>query len=253
MRSIFNKSNPNDAPHPFWVMVRKDISDHVSGWRYNILLIIMALTCLGSLYTATMTIREAAQGVDSTKAFLFLKLFTISDPEGTLPPFITFVSFLGPLIGLALGFDAVNSERNKGTLNRIMSQPVHRDYLINAKFVSSLFVISVIFFALSFLVMGLGLFFLGIPITPEEFLRVLSFVILSIVYVAFWLNLAILFSVRFRQPATSALSGIAVWIFFSVFYNMIVNILTNSSQGQAAGGRAAHEALFAAPVAKPSL
>ena len=47
-------------------------------------------------------------------------------------------------------------------------------------------------------------------------------------YVAFWLNLSILFSVRFRQPATSALSGIAVWLFFSVFYGMILNLIARA-------------------------
>ena len=43
--------------------------------------------------------------------------------------------------------------------------------------------------------------------------------------VAFWLNLAILFSLRFRQAATSALASVAVWLFFSVFYTMIVNLV----------------------------
>ena len=81
------------------------------------------------------------------------------------------------------------------------------------------------FFALGFLVMGLGLFTIGIPPTAEEFMRIVSFIILSILYAAFWLNLSILFSVRFRHPATSALSGIAIWLFFSIFYGMIVNLI----------------------------
>jgi ABC-2 type transport system permease protein len=130
------------------------------------------------------------------------------------------------LLGIGLGFDAVNSEQNKGTLSRILSQPIHRDYLINAKFVSSLIVISVLFFALSFMVMGIGLIMIGIPPTVEEFMRIISFDILSIIYVAFWLNLSILFSVRFRQAATSALAGIAVWLFFTIFYSIIVDLIT---------------------------
>ena len=129
------------------------------------------------------------------------------------------------LLGISLGFDAVNSEQNKGTLSRILSQPIHRDYLINAKFLAALVVISVMFFALGFLVMGFGLIMIGIPPTTEEFFRVIAFIVLSILYVAFWLNLSILFSVLFRQPATSALSGIAVWLFFSVFYTMIVSLI----------------------------
>ncbi|HKI89822.1 MAG TPA: ABC transporter permease subunit, partial [Draconibacterium sp.] len=59
----------------------------------------------------------------------------------------------------------------------------------------------------------------------EEFLRILFFIIVSIVYVAFWLNLSILFSVKFRQSATSALSGISIWLFFSIFFNMIINLI----------------------------
>ena len=38
----------------------------------------------------------------------------------------------------------------------------------------------------------------------------------------------ILFSVQFRQAATSALACIAVWLFFSVFYNMIVALVAKA-------------------------
>lgn len=134
-----------------------------------------------------------------------------------MPPFHVFIGFLGPLLGIALGFDAVNSEQNAGTLSRIMAQPIHRDYVINAKFVAALIVISTLFFALGFLVMGLGLIIIGIPPTVEEFFRVVFFLMLSVLYVAFWLNLSILFSIRFRQAATSALTAIAAWLFLRYF------------------------------------
>ena len=107
---------------------------------------------MGSLYTALTNIGAAIKPNDPDGSFLFLKLFTVSD--GTLPSFTVFVSFLGPLLGIALGFDAINSEQNKGTLSRILSQPIHRDYLINAKFVGALIVIGVMLFVLGFLVMG---------------------------------------------------------------------------------------------------
>ena len=190
--------------HPFWVMVNKEITDHVKSWRFIILIVLIAFTCLGSLYTALSNFGQAVKPNDPDGSFFFLKLFTLSD--GTLPPFIIFISFLGPLLGIALGFDAVNSEQNKGTLSRVMSQPIHRDYLINAKFVGALTVISVMLFALGFLVMGFGLIEIGIPPTAEEFLRMVAFIVVSIFYVAFWLNLAILFSIQFRQAATSALA-----------------------------------------------
>ena len=211
--------------NPFWVMVQKEITDHFRSWRFVILMGIIVLTCMGSLYTSLSGITKSIN--DNTEnAFFFLNLFTQSD--GTLPPFFVFVSFLGPLLGISLGFDAINSEQSKGTLSRILAQPIPRDFVLNAKFVAGIIVISVMFFALSFLVLGTGLIAIGIPPTAEEFLRIVFYTVLSVVYVAFWLNLSIFSSVRFKQPATSALSGIAVWLFFTVFYPLIVNIILKS-------------------------
>lgn len=209
--------------NPFWVIVQKEISDSMRSWRFIIMAALIGLTCMGSLYTALSNFGEAIRPHDPSGSFFFLKLFTISD--GTLPSFIVFISFLGPLLGISLGFDSINSEQRKGTLSRIMSQPIYRDYILNAKFVAALILLSVLLFALGFLVMGFGLIFIGIPPTPEEFLRIIFFILVSIVYVAFWLNLSILFSVKFRQAATSALSGISIWLFFSVFFNMIINLI----------------------------
>ena len=214
--------------HPFWVIVNKEIGDHVRSWRFNIMLMLILLTCMGSLYTALTNIAKTVKPNDPEGTFFFLKLFTVTD--GTLPSFFVFVSFLGPLLGISLGFDAINSEQNKGTLSRLLAQPIHRDYLINAKFMGALIVISIMFFALGFLVLGLGLVSIGVPPTAEEFWRIIFFILLSICYVAFWLNLSILFSVRFRQPATAALSGISVWLFFTIFYQLIISLIAKVSQ-----------------------
>ncbi len=216
----------------FQAIVRKEFTDYITSWRIIILLLIITFTCIGSLYTAITNIQDALDAAaEETKevarsAFLFLKLFTISD--GTLPSFITFVGFLGPLLGVALGFDAINSERNKGTLSRLMAQPIPRDFVLNGKFAAALLINALLFFALGFLVMSFGILILGIPPTLEEFLRIICFLILCIAYIAFWLNLGILFSVRFKQAATSALASIAIWIFFSLFYSMLVELLSKS-------------------------
>lgn len=186
---------------------------------------IILLTCMGSLYTSLTNIGAAIKPNDPDGSFLFLKLFTASD--GTLPSFVQFINFLGPLLGIALGFDAINSEQNKGTLSRMLSQPVHRDCIINAKFVAALIVIGIMLFVLGFLVMGCGLIAIGIPPTAEEFWRIVFFLIISVFYVAFWLNLAILFrfaSVR-RHLGIGFGGGMVV---FSVFYTMIVNLVAKA-------------------------
>ncbi len=199
------------------------MGDHFRSKRMLILFGIILLTCIASLYTALTGIKNLKPDQSSENTLFFLNLFIISD--GTLPAYFVFISFLGPLLGLTLGFDAINSEYNKGTLSRLLAQPIPRDYVINAKFTAAFLVISVLFLTLSLLVIGAGLIAIGIPPIPEELIRIFSFTLLSIIYVALWLNLAIYFSVRFRQPATSAIAGIAVWLFFSVFAPLIMNLI----------------------------
>ena len=67
---------------------------------------------------------------------IFLYLFTLS-PE-RVPAFHEFLGILGPLLGIAFGFDAINGERAQGTLPRLVAQPIHRDEIINGKFVAGL-------------------------------------------------------------------------------------------------------------------
>lgn len=215
-----------DNVKPFWVMVQKEFSDHVRSWRFLILVILVLLTSAGSIYTILLVIRQHPAQLSAHSTFLYLKLFTKS--INNLPPFITLIGFLGPLVGIALGFDAVNSERHKGTLGRILSQPIPRDYFINSKFIGALEVIFVLIFSLGLLVIGLGILYIGLPLSFGEFLRIMTFLLLTCVYIAFWLNLGITFSIIFRQSSTSALSVLAIWLFFTIFYSMLVNFVVNS-------------------------
>ncbi|WP_420707445.1 ABC transporter permease [Paenibacillus sp. 1001270B_150601_E10] len=215
---------------PFWVMVQKEIGDHIRSLRFGILIGIIVLACIGSIYSVIGAIRSG--GADQQMAsdtFLFLRMFTLTSSTLAVPSFATFLSWLGPLLGIALGFDAVNSERNKGTLGRLLSQPIYRDDFIIAKFVSSLILIAIVVFSLGFLVMGLGLLTIGYPPTPEEFMRIIVFLLIAVVYIGFWLNLSILFSIRFRQAATSALASIASWLFFTIFYSMIIGLINSAT------------------------
>ncbi len=216
-----------DKVRPFWVMVQKEISEHVRNWRFIILVALILLTTVGSIYTVLSIIRDNAAQISSNTTFLYLKMFTKSN--NNLPPFITLISFLGPLLGIALGFDAVNAERNKGTLSRVISQPIPRDHFINSKFVGALTVIFILVFSLGLLVLGLGILYIGVPPALGEFLRIIIFLIFTCIYIAFWLNLGITFSIVFRQSATSALSALAIWLFFTVFYSMLVNVITGVS------------------------
>ena len=231
-KGLFSKrakhnSSKSSAESPFKVMVRKEVADHVRSWRFIVMVILIILTFIGSIYMALGNIRQAvANESDPDHLFVYLKLLTITDK--TFPPFHVFMSFLGPLLGIALGFDAVNAEKNNGTLTLLLAQPVYRDNLLLAKFSGALIVISVLFLSLGLLMMGGGLIITGVPIEPVEFLRIIGFIVLTILYVGFWLSLSICLSVVFKHAATSALTAIGIWLFFAFFYSFVVNIIASA-------------------------
>jgi len=171
-----------------------------------------------------MGIQEESKGM-AKPTLLFLWLFTST---GKLFSFVQFIGFFGPLIGIFLGFDSINRERVSRTLSKLASQPIYRDSIINAKFLAGLAMIAIVLVGIVLIISGLGIRLIGVVPGSEEVLRLAIYVITSILYVSFWLGIAILFSVVFRSTATSALASLAVWIFFSFFVGLGAGFMANA-------------------------
>lgn len=207
---------------------RKELSDQLGSRRFAILFALILLAGTSSVYVAAQSIRDELAGSSSVQEHAFLLLFTASSASTPLPSFITFLGFLGPLVGIALAFDSINQEQNRGTLSRLLSQPIFRDSVINGKFLAALATVAAMLVSIVVMVSALGVLRLGIIPRGEELVRLLVFLIVGVVYVAFWLALATALSVYLRQPATAALAGIAAWIFFTFFVQMIVDTIANA-------------------------
>lgn len=201
----------------------KELADHLTSRRFLIILLLIYGTCLASLYGALSGLSDA---VESGTEYLFLELYTSSG--NSIPSFMTFIGLLGPFMGLTLGFDAINSERTGGTLNRLAAQPIYRDSIIIGKFLAGTVVIAIMVISMGTLIGAVGVLATGLAPQGEEVFRILIFLFFTIVYIAFWLGLSIFFSVICRHSATSALSVIALWIFFALFMSLIASIIANA-------------------------
>jgi ABC-2 type transport system permease protein len=201
------------------VVMLKELSDHLTSIRMRVLEWLVVLVALAALYGAIQQIKDTT----AEDPFLFLRLFTTSrDP---LPSFVSFLSFLVPLMAIGLGFDAVNSEHNRRTLSRILSQPIYRDALLFGKFLAGLVTLSISLVTLWLLVIGLGLFLIGIPPGAEEIARSFVFLLVTIVYAGVWLALALLFSILFRSAATAALVTLGLWLLVTFIWPVLSGAL----------------------------
>jgi ABC-2 type transport system permease protein len=208
---------------PGWLVVAaKEFGEGLTSLRFVVLLALLALAAAGPVYAASGAIRDAAEDASGAVA-VFLAMFTIgADP---VPSFVGLVGFLAPLLGIAFGFDAINAERSQGTLPRLLSQPIHRDDVINGKFAAGIGMIAVAVTATMMLVAGIGLLRIGIAPTIAEVGRLVVWLIVTIVYVALWLAFATLCSVVFRRAATSALVALGVWLALSLFGVLLARLV----------------------------
>jgi ABC-2 type transport system permease protein len=201
------------------VVMLKELSDHLTSIRMRVLEWLVVLVALAALYGAIQQIKDTT----AEDPFLFLRLFTTSrDP---LPSFVSFLSFLVPLMAIGLGFDSVNGEHNRRTLSRILSQPIYRDALLFGKFLAGLVTLSISLITLWLLVIGLGLFLIGIPPGAEEIARSFVFLLITIVYAGVWLALALLFSIVFRSAATAALVTLGLWLLVTFILPVLAGAL----------------------------
>jgi ABC-2 type transport system permease protein len=208
---------------PGWAVVAgKELAEGLTSLRFVVLLGLLAVAAAGPVYAAAGAIREVAEDASGASA-VFLALFTIgADP---VPSFVAMVGFLAPLLGIAFGFDAINAERSQGTLPRLLSQPIHRDDVVNGKFVAGLAMIGVALTSVMLLVAGIGLLRLGVAPSLAEVARLAVWLVVTICYVGLWLAFATLCSVLVRRAATSALLALGVWLALSLFGVLLARLL----------------------------
>ncbi|MGH7099255.1 MAG: ABC transporter permease [Stellaceae bacterium] len=196
------------------VVLAKETADHFSGWLVWIIVALLFLTALAAAYTAIATIRQTI----GESPFLFLRLLMLRNAQFRWS-FIDLVGILVPLVAIALGFDTVGGEFNRRTLSRLLAQPIYRDALLLGKFLAGLLTLAICLLALWLLVIGAGLVLLGVPPNGAETVRMLGFLVATIVYGGVWLALAMLFSTLFRAPAPAFIAAAALWLLFLLFWD----------------------------------
>jgi ABC-2 type transport system permease protein len=205
---------------PGWMTIAaKELADHLLSVRLYVMLIVLGVAAIVPLYFAAEVIRGAAADASGVRA-VFLALFTIAPSNVNLGPISftvqSFIAIAAPLLGVAFAFDSVNGERHEGTLPRLLSQPIHRDDVINGKFAGGLGTISVALAAIVMIIAGFGMLRLGITPSIDEIIRLVAWLGVTILYVALWLAFGMLLSVMIRRAATSALVGFGVWLFVAM-------------------------------------
>ncbi len=117
------------------------------------------------------------------------------------------------IFAILFSYDAVNGEKQQGTLRLTFSNPVPKDKYIIGKITGSFFAIALPLM-LPLLLGCLILIFMGIELSLTEWIQLFLVILAGLVYFNFFQLLSFLASIVLPKPSLSFLSMLILWLLF---------------------------------------
>ncbi|MFA5364426.1 MAG: ABC transporter permease subunit [Candidatus Bathyarchaeia archaeon] len=202
----------------FLVICQKELADHLGSKRFLLLFGLIMILAVVAAYQGATSLRDSQTAV-------FINIFSGYYGGGFSFTYIMYI--FGPIIGLSLGFDAINRERTQGTLSVLLSQPIFRDSIINGKFLAGICALSLLVVSTIGIMTGVAIPLLGFGPGPEETVRIVFFTVITMLYFSVWLALGILFSVITKKTTTSMLLSVSSWLLSVFLITLLTSVIVN--------------------------
>lgn len=146
----------------------------------------------------------------------------------TIASLVSLVIYLVPLISLVLGYDALVGERERGSLDLLMTMPITRLELLLGKYLGlgmALAISTIAGFGLAGVILSYGI---GFP----ALLHYAVFMITTLLMGLSFLSLAMLLSAYCSSRVSASGAAIALWFFFVLVYDLaLIGILVAMGSG----------------------
>jgi len=194
----------------------KEFSDIVKGKRFIALLTIFALVIAVALVSVYLNVIQTSGAMP--RGFLGLAASTL----------VTTMSYFAPIMGIALGFDTISGEREKGTLKTVLAQPVYRDTVINGKFLGALLSVTLAIFTASLINIGGSIIALGITPTDADIIRIIIFILFTILFTMTFYGIAAFLSIATKRTTQSIIISVVLWATFTFIIPIIASLIASA-------------------------
>jgi Cu-processing system permease protein len=189
-----------------WAIIQKEILDSVRNkWVLAITVIFALLALLVSYFGSTAS---ASTGEEVGFRGFDLTIFFI----------LAIAEFLIPIIALMLGYGAIVSEKEKGSLDLLVSMPITRAQIFVAKFLG----LSMVLFISIFLGFGLAGIVIAAFAGSAQWTVFLSFIAASALVGLVFLSLAMLLSTVMKRRSTAMGGAVLLWFLFIWIYTIVL-------------------------------
>ena len=130
----------------------------------------------------------------------------------TAPDFLYVIRVMMSLVALLFGFDQISRERERGTLRMMLSNPISRAKILTGKWTGNFLSLSVPFILVSLLGVLLMSLDPDIHFSSSDLARLFMILTVTLIYIAFFLNMGILVSALTRKAAVTIVILLFVWV-----------------------------------------
>ena len=201
------------------VIARKEFSDMIRSKRLWIILFILILIHIGTYSMVRYASISSLKGV--RRSLLVRGIANLTNS----------IAILGPILGIALGYDAISGERERGTLKLILARPVYRDSVINGKALAGLCIVVIAMGITGLLTMAFGILIYGMSLTLDNIMRFGLYTLLSMLITLSFYAMSMLLSTLSRRSSTSLAISIIIWATFAFILPLASYIIAEAMLG----------------------
>ncbi len=202
--------------HQVCVIATKEFRDRIRNRWVVAVAIIFALFALAIAYFGASQQGEVGfRSIDVTVASL-----------------VSLVIYLLPLIALILGYDAIVGERERGSLELMLSMPITRFEVLLGKYLG----LSGALASSTVLGFGAGLLPLAVQLSRSDLFHYAGFVGSAILMGLAFLSMSMLVSVLAQDRVRASGVAIALWFFFVLIFDLLLMGALVASNGRLGSG-----------------
>ncbi len=140
------------------------------------------------------------------------------DLDATIVGMITLVVLLVPIIGLMLGYATIVGEKERGSLELLLSYPISRIEVLLGKFIGLGAVLSVA----NFIGFGVSGVVIGASVKGVQWGNYAVFILASILLGLIFISISMFFSSIFKKRSAAMGGSIFLWFLFEMIWNVVI-------------------------------
>ena len=205
------------------VVIKKEVTDTLSNRGFLLSLLILTLSLIFWGY---------ASGESYIKYVGWGLAWAATRNLGLIPAIAWSMNFLGALVAVAYGFNAINKEREEGSLKVMLSYPIYRDKIILGKLLASLLVISLATVVSLMISLAVFLAITRVMLTLDMVLRFSIFILFTVLFLCGWVGFSLFISQVFKDVKISLMiTLIIIGVLNSNTFGYVINIFTHLMAG----------------------